>query len=73
MKNRDLLRSEAKRIYKEQAKSVPKNQRMSFSEFFKRFKKEKYSKSGSNTENEVVEDFDIEELENINSNIIEDK
>lgn len=68
MNARTLLRQEAKKVYKEQTKNVPKRQRIPFSEFFKQFKKLKGSPGTSfdNGEDSVVEDFDFENLVNIN-------
>lgn len=61
---RSILRTKAKKLYKEQIKSVPKNQRISFAEFFKRYKG---MKSVSTNEPEVTgEDFDFEDMINVN-------
>jgi len=38
MNKKDLLRAEAKKIYKQEAKKVARNKRMPFSEFWKKFK-----------------------------------
>jgi len=71
MKSRNLLRKEAKRIYKEQTKGVPKYKRIPFSEFFKQFKKSKSNSAINEQIKEVEEDFDFENFVNIN-NIDED-
>lgn len=72
--NRAALRAEAKRLYKEQIKGVPKRQRLPFSEFFKRYRDMKFNKTDEpqlqeseellNTD--IVEDFDFENIINVN-------
>ena len=63
--NRDVLRAEAKKIYKQQIKSIPKKQRITFAQFFENFKKSK--------KKEIVEvkeeDFDIEQVVKLNEPI----
>lgn len=53
---RNRLREEAKKIYKD----IPKKQRMPFPEFYKRFKLVKQS------EVKQEEDFDFEDMVNVN-------
>ena len=69
--SRDILRSKAKKIYKEQAKSVPKKQRLPFSKFYKQ-----YIKMQRNPEQDEVaaaaptpatEDFDFQDMVNVNA------
>jgi hypothetical protein len=63
--SRDLLRAEAKKLYKEQAKSVPKKQRMTFAQFFENYKKTKTHKP-IEVSPAPLEDFDLEQVVNIN-------
>lgn len=62
--NRDALRREAKKLYKEQTKGVPKKQRIPFAQFFKQYKRLRSGK----IEQDVVpdEDFNFEDLVNVN-------
>lgn len=61
---RDLLRNEAKKLYKEQTKGIPKKQRLPFAEFFKQYKILKVREGAEvNAENQE-EDFDFGELVN---------
>lgn len=66
--SREALRREAKKAYKENAKSVPKRNRMPFSQFFKQFKKMR--NTGQTPEIEIPdtypEDFDFENFVNVN-------
>ena len=65
--NRAALRKEAKRLYKEQVKNIPKKQRLSFSKFFKQYKNVKAGKVEDDLSLEVEEsDFDFENMININ-------
>jgi hypothetical protein len=67
--SRNALRNEAKKLYKEQIKGVPKKQRVPFSVFFKKYKKLKNEDSGEKPEvvqNIEEEDFDIENIINVN-------
>jgi len=67
---RDLLRAEAKKIYKEQAKSVPKKSRMPFAQFYKDYKKMKLNKQQQDTTAvPVVEDFNLEDVINVDNNV----
>ena len=68
-----MLRNQAKRIYKEQIKKVPKKQRVPFAEFYKRFKDIQASQHNheqghthEHVEHEVTEDFNFEDLVNVN-------
>ena len=72
--NRDLLRKEAKRIYKEKAKGVPKANRMSFAEFFKQYKQMKMQQNAMVPQviDEEPEDVDMEDFLNVN-NLNEDE
>ncbi len=65
---RDLLRAEAKRIYKEQVKGVPKRSRMPFAQFYKDFKKMKLNKQDTSAV-PVAEDFNLEEMVNVDNNV----
>jgi len=73
--NRNLLRAEAKRIYKEKTKGVPKRKRIPFDQFFKQFR-ELRTKAVAKS-NEVVEptitepeDFNFDDF--VSVNIIDD-
>ena len=67
---RDILRAEAKKIYKEQTKSVPKKSRMPFAQFYKDFKKMKLNKQKQDTTAiPVAEDFNLEEIVNVDNNV----
>lgn len=63
MGSRSLIRERAKKIYKEQAKSVPKNKRITFAQFFKQFK----ATQSSATEEApgIEEDFDFDDMVNV--------
>ncbi|MFA5024231.1 MAG: hypothetical protein WC523_04705 [Patescibacteria group bacterium] len=61
---RNLVREEAKRVYKEQAKKVPKKQRMPFSQFFKRYAEAKRAQLSKDKEPDTVQDFDFGDLTN---------
>jgi hypothetical protein len=62
---RDALRAAAKKLYKEQIKGVPKNQRMPFSQFFKQFKKSKTAEEEVKQADASGEDFDFEDMVNV--------
>lgn len=66
--NRDMLRAEAKRIYKEQTKNIPRRNRIPFSQFFKQFKKLKSKHKVDESAPPTVEeeDFNFEDLINMN-------
>jgi len=67
MNSRILLRKEAKRLYKEQTKSIPKKQRLAFSEFYKRYKKMKNTDvEPEQVEKQIDEDFNFENFINVN-------
>ena len=68
---REALRNEAKKIYKENTKNIPKRNRIPFSQFFKEFKKMKRAQHAPADVNlpqeiESPEDFNFEDLININ-------
>lgn len=65
MNSRSILRAEAKKLYKEQIKGVPKKQRITFAVFFKNYKAVKSDKIND------VQQFDIDAKEDFNfDNII---
>jgi hypothetical protein len=72
--SRDLLRVEAKRLYKEQNKGVPKKSRMPFTEFYKQFKRmkagkaieEEHDHSGHDHSHDAPQDFDVSQVASIN-------
>lgn len=64
--SRSLLRAEAKKLYKEQVKGIPKRQRLPFSQFFKNYLKVKSGKVPENELPDVPEDFDFEDMVNVN-------
>ncbi len=64
--NREILRNKAKKMYKENIKNVAKNQRISFNEFFKRYRESLKNKSSDIVETEGQEDFDLEQVANVN-------
>jgi hypothetical protein len=63
-----IIRVEAKKVYKEQAKKVPKRQRMPFNEFFKKYKKmrlgnlQQEEAHNHEHEHDAKEDFDFNEF-----------
>ena len=63
--SRDSLRKEAKKVYKEKVKGVPKKQRIPFSQFFKQFKALKSGKIDDiDVHGNAEEDFDFEDMIN---------
>ena len=68
MINRDLFRRQAKKIYKEKTKEIPKNKRISFADFFKQYKHKHEHPDHTHTIEtpKVEEDFDIGSLVNVN-------
>lgn len=62
--SRDVLRAEAKKIYKEQTKKIPKKQRIPFAQFFENYKKSKTIRPLEISEQ--AEDFDIGQVVNVN-------
>ena len=71
--SRVSLRKEAKKIYKEKVKGVPKKQRIPFPEFFKQFKALKSGKIDDiNVQDNTTEDFDFEDMINIDEDIEEE-
>lgn len=66
MNKRDILRKEAKKIYKQQIKDVPKHQRMPFAQFFKNYMKSLKQKPAIESEGNE-EDFDFDDLINMNN------
>ncbi len=60
---RDILRSEAKKAYKQQTKGVLKKNRMPFTKFYQEYKKIKLAQR--NIEPTVGEDFDVAEVANV--------
>lgn len=65
---RETLRNEAKKVYKEKTKSIPKRNRIPFSQFFKQFKKTRNPEQTSEVEVPETnqEDFDFEDIVNVN-------
>lgn len=66
---REILRKEAKKLYKEQTKNVPKKQRVPFPQFFKNYRDLKMGKVNEELPVDVgttQEDFNIEDMVNIN-------
>lgn len=61
---RSALRNKAKKIYKKSIKSIPKGSRISFAEFFKKYKNSKNAEQDINLTNK--EDFDFENFVNVN-------
>lgn len=66
MNSRSMMRAEAKKIYKKQVKSVPKRQRMPFSDFWKQYKKMSATKDELDTGTTKEEDFNFEDMINAN-------
>jgi hypothetical protein len=66
--SREALRREAKKIYKENTKSIQKRNRIPFSEFFKKYRKMKNTEKTPEVEVPDVdpEDFDFENFVNVN-------
>ena len=62
----NLSREEAKRIYKENAKKVPKSKRMPFSEFYKQFKSAKKAQQSQPVVETEQKDFNFDEMVNKN-------
>lgn len=66
---REVMRKEAKKLYKEQTKNVPKRQRVPFSKFFKHYRDLKLGKETDVPDVEVApanEDFNFEDLVKVN-------
>lgn len=79
MSNRKMVREAAKKLYKEQIKKqdIPKNRRMTFSQFFKQYLEMRKNQSQQPVEDvqEVVEDnedFDFENMVSVNEITDED-
>ena len=66
MISREALRREAKKIYKEKTKGIPRRNRIPFSQFFKQFKKMKAAEKAADVEVPQEDDFNFEDLVNIN-------
>ena len=64
--SREVLRQQAKKAYKEQTKSAPKRNRIPFSEFFKKYRKNKKDGQSIDIQKPDTEDFDFEDLINVN-------
>lgn len=65
-----MLREEAKRVYKENAKKYPKKQRMPFSEFFKRYKKAIKDNTINKQQQQTAtakDDFDFNDMVSLNN------
>jgi len=65
--SRTILRSQAKKIYKEQAKSVPKRNRIPFSKFYKQFVNMRTSRPVDDEAVAPGEDFDFGNIINVNA------
>ena len=70
--SRDILRSKAKKIYKEQVKSVPKKQRLPFAKFYKQYIKmqrnpEQDEVAAAAAPTPATEDFDFQDMVNVNA------
>jgi len=65
---REALRREAKKLYKEQTKNIPRRNRVPFSQFFKQFRKLRNQDQTPEVEMPDLEneDFNFEDLVNIN-------
>jgi hypothetical protein len=70
MKKRTALRAEAKKLYKEQIKGIPKRQRLPFAKFFKQYKALKLNETNKDKteESAITEDtdFDFDNIINVN-------
>jgi len=62
----NLLREEAKRIYKENSKKVPKSKRIPFSQFFKQYKEAKKAQQPQEAAKAEQKDFDFGDMVNNN-------
>jgi len=69
---RDMLREEAKKVYKENAKKYPKRQRLPFAKFYKQYKAA--AKAKQNQQDMVPEqpqrpaqDFDFNDMVSLNN------
>ena len=63
--NRASLRRKAKLVYKEKTKDVPKKQRITFAEFFKKFKTMKSDDIDNiDVHGDTEEDFNFEDMIN---------
>lgn len=63
--SRVVLRAEAKKLYKEQTKGVPRKQRVPFATFFKNYKELKSGKIKEADLPATEEDFDFESMINV--------
>lgn len=74
---KEILKREAKKIYKENTKKIPKRNRIPFSEFFKQYRKLKAGqhehvhdeKCGHEVAPAAPEDFDFNEMVNVNKDL----
>jgi len=62
---RALARAEAKKLYKEQVKGVPKHKRVPFATFFKNYQKLK-SRPVKTELPDIPEDFDFDDMIQVN-------
>ncbi len=65
---REMLRREAKKVYKENTKNIPKRNRIPFAQFFKQFMKMRNTDQTPEIEvpDTNPEDFDFENFINVN-------
>lgn len=68
MKSRNMLRYEAKKLYKEQIKAqgISKKNRMPFAKFFKQYVENQKRQKQVEPDEQVEEDFDFENMINVN-------
>jgi len=65
MNSRSVKRAEAKRLYKEQTKGIPKSQRITFAVFYKNY--QKIIRQEKVEEIDTPEDFNFDDMVNINT------
>jgi len=63
---RNIMREEAKKVYKREAKKYPKKQRIPFSQFFKKYKEAMKVKQVQEVGPKQEQDFDFNDMVQLN-------
>jgi hypothetical protein len=63
---RDILRREAKAVYKEKTKNIPRSKRIPFSKFFKEYINSKKKQDTLIPQPQEIDDFNFDDFINVN-------